>query len=422
MNFARRLGRSASSPAGILSPSPRGATLPSQVLHAGWGALLPHRRTFSASLPVVQPCPHRFCTPAGALCFLTGGHFQPLSSWGCPALAGFARRLGRSASSPADILSPSPRGARPFLRILHAGGGLLPCRRTFSALFLVGLGPAFLNFARRLGGCFLSGGLSQPFSSWGSALPSDFARRLGGAASSPAGFLSPSPRGARPFLRILHAGWSALLPHRRTFSAPFLVGLPCPLGFCTPARALCFLSGGHFQPLSSWGCPALLDFARRLGRSASSPADILSPSPRGARPFLRILHAGWSALLPRRRTFSTLFLVGLGPSFGFCTPARALYFLSGGHSQPLSSWGCPALLDFARRLERSASSPADILSPSPRGAALPSQVLHAGWRGCFLSGGHSQPFSSWGLALPSGFARRLGGYFLSGGHSQPLSP
>ena len=158
-------------------------------------------------LPVVQPCPLGFCTPAGALCFLTGGHFQSfflvglpcllgfctpagalcflsgghsqlLSPWSCPALAGFARRLGRSASSPADILSPSPRGAWPFLRILHAGwGALLPLRRAFSAPFLVGLGPSF-----------------------------GFCTPAGGAASSPAGFLSPSPRGARPFLRILHAG------------------------------------------------------------------------------------------------------------------------------------------------------------------------------------------------------------------------
>ena len=165
------------------------------------------------------------------------------------------------------------------------------------------------------GGCFLAGGHSQPFSSWGCPSFLDFARRLGG-----------------------------LLPHRRAFSAPLSVGLPCLLEFCTPAGALCFLSGGHSQLLSPWSCPALAGFARRLGRSASSPADILSPSPRGAWPFLRILHAGWRALLPLRRAFSAPLPVGL----------------------------CPALPDFARRLEVSTSSPADILSPSPRGAALPS--------------------------------------------------
>jgi len=145
---------------------------------------------------------------------------------------------------------------------------------------------------------------------------------------------------------------------------PLPVVQPCPLGFCTPAGGGYFLTGGLSQPFSPWVSPAFLNFARRLGGC----------------------------------------------------------FLSGGLSQPFSSWGSALPSDFARRLGRSTSSPADILSPSPRGAALPSQVLHAGWRGCFLSGGHSQPFSSWGLALPSGFARRLGGYFLSGGHSQPLSP
>ena len=127
-----------------------GSALPSRVLHAGWGALLPLRRAFSAPLPVELPCPLGFCTPAGG-----------------------------ATSLPADILSPFPRGARPFLRILHAGWG----------------------------GCFLSGGLSQPFSSWGSALPSDFARRLERSTSSPADIFSPSPRGfSPPLLRILHAG------------------------------------------------------------------------------------------------------------------------------------------------------------------------------------------------------------------------
>ena len=178
----------------------------------------------------------------------------------------------------------------------------------------------------------------------------------------------------------MHAGWRCLLPHRRTFSAPLLVGLPCPRRFCTPAGALCFLTGGHSQPFSSWGLALPSDFARRLGRSASSPAGIFSPSPRRAQPC---------------------------PP-GFCTPAGGVYFLSGGHSQPLSPWSCPPLLNFARRLEvstssladilspsprgfspplpgfarrlgRSASSPADILSLSPRGSTLPSWVLHAGW-------------------------------------------
>ena len=230
-------------------------------------------------LPVVQPCPLGFCTPAGALCFLTGGHFQSFFLVGLPCLLGFC----------------TPAGAL----------------------------------------CFLSGGHFQPLSSWGLALPSGFARRLGGllplrrafsalllvGLPCPLGFCTPAGRG--------------LLPHRRAFSAPFPVGLGPSFGFCTPAGGVYFLTGGHSQPFSSWGSALPSDFARRLGRSASSPADIFSPSPRGARPFLRILHAGWSALLPLRQTFSALFLVGLGPSFGFCTPAGALCFLTGGHFQSI---------------------------------------------------------------------------------------
>ena len=207
-------------------------------------------------LPVVQPCPLGFCTPAGGGYFLTGGLSQPFSPW---------------------------------------------------------VSPAFLNFARRLGGYFLTGGHFQPLSPWGSAPPSNFARRLEGATSSPAGILNPFPRGARPLLRILHAGWG-VLPHRRAFSTPLLVVQPCPLGFCTPA-------GG---------------------------------------------------LLPHRRTFSTPLLVVQPSPLGFCTPAGGVYFLTGGHSQLLSPWFSPALAGFARRLGRSASSPAGILSPSPRGVALPS--------------------------------------------------
>ena len=129
-----------------------------------------------------------------------------------------------------------------------------------------------------------------------------------------------------------------LLPHRRTFSTPLLVVQPSPLGFCTPAGGVYFLTGGHSQLLSPWFSPALAGFARRLGRSASSPAGILSPSPRGATLPSQVLHAGWGALLPHRRTFSASLPVGLGPFFGFCTPAGG-YFLAGGHSQPFSSWG-----------------------------------------------------------------------------------
>ena len=159
------------------------------------------------------------------------------------------------------------------------------------------------------------------------------------------------------------------------------MGLPCPRRFCTPARALCFLSGGHSQPFSSWGLALPSDFARRLGRSASSPAGIFSPSPRRAQPC---------------------------PP-GFCTPAGGVYFLSGGHSQPLSPWSCPPLLNFARRLEVSTSSLADILSPSPRGFSppLPGFARRLGAL-CFLTGGHSQPLSPWFSPALLDFARRLG--------------
>ena len=173
-----------------------------------------------------------------------------------------------------------------------------------------------MDFARRLERSASSpAGIFNPSSSWGCPAFLDFARRLGRSASSPAGIFSPSPRRAQP----------------------------CPPGFCTPAGGVYFLSGGHSQPLSPWSCPPLVNFARRLEVSTSSLADILSPSPRGFSPPLPGFARRLGGLLPRRRTFSALLLVGLPFLLGVCTPA-------GGAT----------------------SSPAGFLSPSLRGAALPS--------------------------------------------------